>query len=214
MFKKKSRTELYEILKENKSASSSGGQKKEEITSYPVKPMAREAKQEAVIAQPMPVKKPPYPKFKMPSPTNAPAADKKLPLPIIKLALLLIVVAAALVGIYFAVGYLIKNKPFSRSTEPANAVAPIAPVNIWSLRMIYYDDNADGLEKATKAYTFLKDNGAKDVFTKKEFLDNAFRISVYTGKYATKEEAMKDRPKLKQLHPAFKSVDAILLEGK
>ena len=207
MFKKKSRPELYEIFKTNKPGNGTAAQANSEINSVPALTGKPEPKQEPhAPAQPAMAEKL-YPKFKIPFRSDAQPKGKGASIFNKYIIPILIVIAIAVV-IYLVVTQI--KKP-SAASAPANAnlTAPPAPATFWSNRMIFYDDTPDGKRSVEKTCAFLREKGVKDVFTRQEKVKNVPSIIIYAGKHATIEEARIERPKLKQLHTAFRNIDIV-----
>jgi uncharacterized protein (UPF0333 family) len=121
-----------------------------------------------------------------------------------------------ILGILVVVGiiiYLIIFTPSpSESPKPATpAITPTTPPakSIWSNRLVYYKDDAEGQQSSEKILRFLIEKGVSGVVTKKEKIHGVLHIVIYAGRYLSQDEAQKEHPKLKRLHYAFKNVQAV-----
>ncbi|MFH0888266.1 MAG: hypothetical protein V1871_03560 [Planctomycetota bacterium] len=240
---RKDKPELFELLRTNKSKlnSTSPYATKEEVATHTA-PSSSESAPIPYHSQPL-VNSKAYPKLKMPFPTNIkgfhPLAkskeqtfghpstpdktaryqtqEKKKPINYSKFFIPTVIVAALII-----VAYLIFVLPSqdkqptipTPSTTDTNNNTITATNRFWSNMLIYYKDNAEGQSSCNKRLTFLMDKNISGVFTRKERIQNSSCIVIYAGKYRSLEEAKKEHSHLKQLHYAFKNLQAVELGEK
>lgn len=243
MFMKKDKPELFELLRINKSklGSTLYSATKEEVVTHTASTSSESAP--IPYNSPPLVNSKAYPKLKMPFPTNIkgfhPIAkpkeqtfgrpstpdktaryqtqEKKKPINYSKFFIPTVIVAALIIVAYLIFVLPSQDKqptiPTPNTTDTNNNT--IAATNrFWSNRLIYYKDNADGQTSCNKMLKFLLDKNIKPEQPRKEHIQGSPYISIYVGKYPSSEEAKKEHSHLKQLHYAFKNVQAVELGEK
>lgn len=236
----KDKPELYELLKINRSKLNNISELPKEEKPAGAAPATSSNSEPIPYAAPQASSGTTYPKLKIPFPTLKPkesiirasrpktAGPKTLKLPLNgnyqRLAIIGAVLALIAIVVYLA---WTQDKPSQPSqppqpeattaetgavkTSPAATQTPAATsARKWSLRLIYYTNNAENQHSVQKILEFLNEKNITDVFTRNETINGAPCTSIYKGRYyASPEEARKDLPQLKKLHYAFKNADAV-----
>lgn len=134
------------------------------------------------------------------------------------------VVGAIIVILYLALA-LPKTTPPTQgeTTAPANRTPETPPPatsagRTWSIRLIYYTNNAEGSRAITNMCRMLREKNIT-VFTKSEALNGVSCNSVYLGEYSSLEQAQKELtkelPKLTKVHYKLKGASVVeLKEGR
>ena len=241
MFDRKDKPELYELLRTNKSklGKLSAQEKEEQAVSAPAATTSD--------SDPIPYTTPPssaaspYPKLKMPFPTLKPKeptgvflkpkpkpaipknAEPKIPLNYPKIITIVGIVAAIVIILYLALS-LPPATPstHNRTTTPSAqtpAMTPVTPGRTWAIRLIYYNNDAEGSRAILNMCQMLSNKNIK-VVTKGETIRGVSSNSVYLeGKYSSLEQAQKELtkelPKLKNVHYKLKNASVVeLKEGR
>ena len=235
MFDRKDKPELYELLRTNKSklGKLSAQEKQEQAASAPVAPPSDS--DPIPYNNPPSSAASPYPKLKMPFPTLKPKeptgvfqkpkpkpARPKMNEPGKPINYQKIIVIVGAIAVVLLILYLVSSQPKTAPSTPERATQPItdtrtpetpvAPVvsnRTWSIRLIYYNNNAQGQNSAQNRLRFLTEKGVSGVFTKNETIGGSACTVIYKGKYGSPEEAKKDLTNMKKLHYAFKNADAV-----
>ncbi|MBI5778931.1 MAG: hypothetical protein HZA49_05690 [Planctomycetes bacterium] len=239
MFTNKDKPELYELLKMNRSklGKTPAQEKDEPAVSAPVVTTSD--------SEPIPYTAPPssttrpYPKLRMPFPTlkpKEPAGVFKKPKPIRpktreegkplnypKIIIIGGIIIAIIVIIYLALT-LPQATPSTpgRTTSPSvqapeiPAMMPATTGRTWAIRLIYYNNDADGSRAIITMCQMLRNKNIK-VVTKSEMIHGISSNSIYLeSKYSSQEQAQKELknelPKLKNVHYKLKNASVVKLE--
>lgn len=241
MFTNKDKPELYELLKMNRSKLGKvpAQEKDEPSASAPVSAPSD--------SEPIPYTAPPsstakvYPKLKMPFPTlkpkepagvfqkprtkPAPSKTDALRKPFLTPKNILIggIVVAVIIIIYL-LSSLPPAPPSSpgRTTpasgqEPETPPTPVATGRTWSIRLIYYNNDAEGSRAIVNMCQMLTNKNIS-VFTENEVINGVQSSSVYFGKYSSSEQAQKELknelPKLIKVHYKLKNASVVKLKER
>ncbi|MFA5794339.1 MAG: hypothetical protein WC980_04645 [Candidatus Brocadiia bacterium] len=235
MFKKRESPELYEVLKHrNLDVGKNAGK---EITlglgSKPAEKASSQEKDDYNSPQTIPelTSPRPYPKLRSPFPVKLdrmkkpadrkPSSGANNYSGILLLLLIVVIVAFIIYAIWFS-GSKTTDGAATAGTSGATTAGtgdtgprgipppPPAPVvKTWSIRLIYYEDNAVGQQSTEKMLRFLNDKNAAGIFVRKEKLDGVKSLVFYQGNYNTREEANKNLSKYQKLHYGFKKCSAV-----
>ena len=149
----------------------------------------------------------------------------KIPLNYPKIIVIVGIVAAIVIILYLALSLPKTPPPTHGGTTaqsdrtPDTSTPPVASNRTWSIRLIYYTDNAEGFQSLTNMSKILNSYNISGVFTKKETLNGVLCNSVYLGKYSSLEQAQKELtkrlPELKRAHNKLKNASVVeLKEGR
>lgn len=241
MFMNKDKPELYELLKMNKSklGRAPAQEKDEQAISAPITtPSDSEpipyTTQQSNAAKPYPKLKIPFPTLKPKEPTGVfkkskpirPKTKEKEETQYNYPKIIVIggVIVLILVIIYMALSLPKTTQPtHGRTTqqtdkEQETPPPPVTTSRTWSLRLIYYTNNAEGSRAIANMCRMLNDKNIT-IFTKSEVINGVSCNSVYLGKYSSLEQAQKELtkelPKLTKVHYKLKGASVVeLKEGR
>ncbi|MFH1227177.1 MAG: hypothetical protein V1701_04640 [Planctomycetota bacterium] len=227
MFKKRESPELYEVLKQRNLDVGKNTGKEITLGSKPAGPALSQEKADDYNAPhtiPELTSPRPYPKLRSPFPVKLDKVKKQagrvLPTANNYNALLLGLLVIVIIAFIIYAAWFRGGKPAEITTNAVNPAAtdrvtprPTPPpepiVKVWSIRLIYYEDNASGVQSSEKMLRFLNDKNAAGIFVRKEKLEGVQNLVIYQGKYNTREEANKNLDKYKKLHYGFKKCSPV-----
>ncbi len=241
MFDRKDKPELYELLKnKSKLGKLSAQEKEEQAVSAPVAapsdsepipyttPPSSTARPYPKLRMPFPMLKPKEPTGVFQKPKPKPArpknAEPKTPHNYSKIVVIGGIIVAIIVILYLALSLPKTTPPTHDRTTPQTdrtSVTPpptVAPGQTWSIRLIYYTNNAEGSRALNNMCRMLREKNIT-VFTQSEVLNAVSCNSVYLGKYSSLEQAQKELtkelPKLTKVHYKLKGASVVeLKEGR
>ena len=166
------------------------------------------------------------PKLKPVRPQAEPAARPKInepkkPVNYSKITVIVVLVAAFLIILYLVFSHPATNPPVHDGTTPVadrtteTTVPASSSGQSWSIRLIYYNNDADGSRALNNMCRILRDKNIS-VFTINEVIRGASCNSVYLGNYSSLEQAQKELknelPNLIKVHYKLKNASVVKLE--
>lgn len=111
----------------------------------------------------------------------------------------------------FAPTTLPPSTPPPRVTMPTTIppVRPLVSQRIWSIRLIFYDDDTAGQASAKNMLRWLRQRGIANTFIKRESIRSRMRLSICVGTFGSQLEASRSLDRYRGLHTAFRHCDVV-----
>ncbi|MDI6733715.1 MAG: hypothetical protein QME51_08795, partial [Planctomycetota bacterium] len=125
---------------------------------------------------------------------------ERLPSQYKKMVIVGVVIILLVIVVYVILSQIKPVTPTTTTvTDITRPTAPVASIRFWSIKLVHYRNDAEGGRLVQKRLLFLNNKGISGVFTNNEIIDGTPHIVIYKGEYQSLEDANKEIPRLKQL---------------